>query len=749
MFAKQTITKDPVSVQPTVFDIYVILGFYSYPVILTVEPNNPILDSTAWHTAVTLSITPSTQELLLIPWIADAVGEVSANNPELTDSLLLGDVNIDISIALSGFGTDLPSLAPSWYVREPFKTEFNLPCGTQDHLDPTIVSDYTDAANKDAKEHEILWEEMASKDKVIDSLWDFLTPIDVEISSGYQEFLDKLSIIISQKYSYPEIKDSEKSINWGEFIDKFITDIKYKYSYPDWKDLEKTLPWDLFTQEINKELGLKYSHPPALDVFKTIFVGPNWFPKWCIGRFEKAYGELVFNFVTATDLPYNQYFPSTEYLLNEKEEVSRPSQLERLPSLFDYKSSYPSGGTFGGRPIARKAMDKIELRGGTGGNLKVDTGFLEYPIYMRDSIDNYSLICFDGYRTGPQDKYDYRPVYYKVIIPNIRSYYFVMNTVTLKRVSDNVPIPIIDMSISTDMDSWCWGFQASLRRSVDLDLVRPSGGAPVEVEASINGNVWRFIIESYGDSRSFGKKEYTITGRSPSSLLAGPYVASESFIEGSQRQAVQLAEDALVNSGFTANWELTDWLVPANAYSVIDKTTMQQLLGIAQSVGGVVHSDMASTTISLLPWYSSMPWEWGGAIVDAVLPTFSSRSTQYEAKPQYSGVYVSGQTQGVLCLIKRTGTDGSAQPQMVTDPLITATEAGIQRGKRILADSGRRSVESIDAPLLDDPGLLTPGMLIDVIDSSETWRGQVIRTSISARRPTVTQSLSILRYHGT
>jgi hypothetical protein len=280
-------------------------------------------------------------------------------------------------------------------------------------------------------------------------------------------------------------------------------------------------------------------------------------------------------------------------------------------------------------------------------------------------------------------------------------------------------------------------------------MVRPTAGAPIEVIASINGNSWNFIIESYGDDRAFGNRSFSISGRSPSSALAAPYSNPVSYSEDTSSSAAAIAADILSLTPYTSNFLLTDWIIPANAYSVQNKTPMQQLLTIANAAGGVVHSSMDTDIISLVPRYTFAPWAWGTETVEAALPTWASRRTRYQSLPQYNGVYVSGQNQGVSVQVKRNGTDGSSQPQMVTDALVTATEAGLQLGTKILSDSGIRSIEAIEAPLLDDPGLLTPGMFIEVYDPAGNWKGQVIRTRINAQRPTVTQSLSILRYLGT
>jgi len=358
------------------------------------------------------------------------------------------------------------------------------------------------------------------------------------------------------------------------------------------------------------------------------------------------------------------------------------------------------------------------------------------------------LICFDGTWNGPKDPYWYRPHEWIIPPPTLRSYYIIMNTVILRRVSDNVEIPIVSMEISTDHDAWCWSLRAGLRREIDLDMVRPSSGAPVEVEAEINGYLWRFVVEEYGHDRAFGQRGYSIAGRSLAAYLAAPYSASANVLQTATSTAAQLADEALLYTGFTAELSIDDWLVTGGAYSLQNATPMQQLLTIAEAAGGVVHSDPRDTIVRLVPWYPSLPWQWGAVTVDAALPTWQERRTSYQASTQYSGVYVSGQAKGVTCLVKRTGTDGSRQPQMQTNALITATEPGLALGKKILADSGPRSIESIGAPLLPSPGLLTPGMIIEVADPSGNWRGMVIRTSLSAQRPTVKQSVDVLRYHG-
>jgi hypothetical protein len=371
-------------------------------------------------------------------------------------------------------------------------------------------------------------------------------------------------------------------------------------------------------------------------------------------------------------------------------------------------------------------------------------------LLFADQSSNYTRHCYDGTWTGPKDPYWYKPHSWDIARPNIQKVYFVMNTVSLTRLVDSVPIPVSALSIGTDRDSWAWTLNATLVSKADLDLVRPSGGAPVEVEAAINGLTWRFAVEEYGEEIRWGQRAYTVTGRSLSAYLADPYSAPRDGLQTAQRTAQQLAEEELTDTGFTLVWSLPEWLVPGGVWSYQGLTPIGAIAQIAAAAGGTVQSHPSAQQLIIAPWYSAMPWSWGGVAVDAVVPAtmIDGRRSRFEPRPAYTGVYCRGQQQGVTCFVRRIGTDGSRLAGQQVGSLITATEPGLALGKKILADSGARSIETLNLPLLDNPGLLAPGTLIEAQDTDETWRGQVIRTNIAAARPAVNQAIDVLRYHG-
>jgi hypothetical protein len=63
-----------------------------------------------------------------------------------------------------------------------------------------------------------------------------------------------------------------------------------------------------------------------------------------------------------------------------------------------------------------------------------------------------------------------------VVVP-VRRVYFVINNVTLYRVSDGAPVPVFNLSLSLDASSWAWGFDAVLPAKAEA-LVAGSASGP-------------------------------------------------------------------------------------------------------------------------------------------------------------------------------------------------------------------------------------------------------------------------------
>ena len=331
----------------------------------------------------------------------------------------------------------------------------------------------------------------------------------------------------------------------------------------------------------------------------------------------------------------------------------------------------------------------------------------------------------------------------------IRRVYMVTNVTTLIRVSDGAAIPCLGFSLSLDVDSWAWGFSASIKADA-LSMVEPGvAGEPVELQASVNGTQFRLIAESLSRERTFGQASVRIQGRGKTAVLAAPYSALATFSAGSTLTSQQLLDQALP-IGWTANWGLTAWSVPGGNWSH-QGTPATAAVAIAAAGGGYVQPHASLNQISVLPRYPVAPWAWGGVTPDLELPAAvtAREGIEWIELPRYNGVYVSGATSaGVLNLVKRTGTAGDVLAQMISDPLNTHVDASRQRGLPVLARTGRWADVTLRLPVLPETNVIRPGQFVRYVDGATTRLGLVRAVSVDVAMPEVWQTIKVETYVG-
>lgn len=368
---------------------------------------------------------------------------------------------------------------------------------------------------------------------------------------------------------------------------------------------------------------------------------------------------------------------------------------------------------------------------------------------------SYDLRCTHRPTSGGRDAYLYHRPEPFPHAPTQRVY-IIMNNALLTRLPDRAPLDVAAMRLTTDQDSWCWGFEATLNSRAALDLVMPTSGGPVAVEAEINGVLWVVQVEGWRESKVFGRGGWTISGRSLSAQLAAPYARARSWVEDSAKTAVQLAEAELVNTGWGLTWSQTDWLVPAGAWSYQDLTPLEAIQRLANAAGGTVLTHVADQTLIVAPRYPVSPWAWGEATPALSIPDAMIRELgrEWRPGPAANAVFVSGTNQGVVVRVLRDGSAGDLVAPDVADSLITEVAPGRERGRNILAAAGNWGICSLGLPLMvspDLPGLLLPGTLLEINENSLPWRGQVRGVTISASRNNglrVSQEVEVARYHG-
>ena len=344
----------------------------------------------------------------------------------------------------------------------------------------------------------------------------------------------------------------------------------------------------------------------------------------------------------------------------------------------------------------------------------------------------------------------------------------------LKRVSDNQDIKFLASRVSIDVDSYLWSFEAVIASREDLAYVRPTSAGPIEVEHGINQYIFRFIVEEAEDSYQFGPGAYTIRGRSLTAGISDPYdkkvtknwtaLTNANDICDDEMSAIAVGNPA---NGFTIDWDITNWNVDADIYSVQDATKLDIISEIATAAGGRIMTksgfkvgDPYLKQILVYYRYPYSPKTWGVQAVDETILAnkIISEGLRWQSQPKYDHIYVSGIEAGVLHHIKRDGEPWTNAKPMIVETLILTSDVSYQRGRNELDETGYdQTVYTLKTPLplaldLVSPKLLVPGNLVQVDDLFETFRGQVIATTLEVNQssgrkynPGVTMTLDIER----
>jgi len=365
-----------------------------------------------------------------------------------------------------------------------------------------------------------------------------------------------------------------------------------------------------------------------------------------------------------------------------------------------------------------------------------DPCYLPDPNLLFSARPGSTALLFICERHGP-------PLPPATLVIPVRSLYMVTNNIALTRVSDGAPVPARGASVQLDADSWTWGFSASLPGAA-LPLV----GEGTELLLVVNGMSFRVVVDENDRDRAFGSSDLKIRGRGRNALL-GDEAAVRAYTNPIGMTAQQLAEDALTLNGIPLGWDvdwgLTDWFVPAGAWSA-QGTPIAAVVQIAAAAGGYVQPHFTGTSLAVLPRYPTLPRDWAGLTPDVELPSsvVQVEGIRWQRNPDYNRIYVSGgDVGGVMGQVTIAGTAGDLAAQMIVDPLITHVDAARQRGLSVLGASGRKAHVRLKVPGLPDLGFVKPGQLVRYVDGATTRLGLVRSSQLDAAFGEVWQTLGI------
>ncbi|WP_313329817.1 hypothetical protein [Comamonas sp.] len=324
-----------------------------------------------------------------------------------------------------------------------------------------------------------------------------------------------------------------------------------------------------------------------------------------------------------------------------------------------------------------------------------------------------------------------------------------INSAVLIRVDTGQMIPTYGMSMSLDVDSWTWGFSASVPGAALPFVLSNTHGDPVVVQATINGLDFRFALSPPTRDRSFISSTIRLQGRGLGAELDAPNSVVRTFGNTENRNARQLLDDILTLNNVPIGWDIgifepLDWAVPAGVFSHTG-TYISALNAVVGAVGAYIQPHNTDRVLDVRLRYPKPAWEWSTVAPDFEIPdaVASQEGIEWVDKPLYNRVYVSGQERGVLGRYTRSGTAGELLAPEVIDPLITHADAVRQRGRSIISDTGRVATVTIKLPLLAETGLIKPGAFVRYKENGNEHLGLTRSVSLNAGLTDTYQTLTL------
>lgn len=320
----------------------------------------------------------------------------------------------------------------------------------------------------------------------------------------------------------------------------------------------------------------------------------------------------------------------------------------------------------------------------------------------------------------------------------LRSTLTMIHTAALVRLPERTPIPLLAARLDYAAGDMAWSAKLTLPTRAGLDLVAPTITGLREVELTMDGHVWWFVVEGYSEDRQFGAPVLSVDGRSPSAWLGAPYARPAPQPTANPYTARQLAELAVADAGWSIDWQIVDWLVPAGAWRHDPMTPIDAVMAIAAAAGAVAVPARAARSLTIRYTHPTPRWAWPTAAPDRVIsPSRLVRvGVQYRPADDYDKVYVFGEVGGVAAGVKRAGFAGNTPAPTVIDPLVTHVDCARERGRQALSASGTRLAITLDQPFADTDNGITPvwpGLLVEVAEDAP-WRALATGIAIDLQR---------------
>lgn len=382
--------------------------------------------------------------------------------------------------------------------------------------------------------------------------------------------------------------------------------------------------------------------------------------------------------------------------------------------------------------------------------LLFDKPYVPKAVPITLQFDTVPMVCHWDNGGGPINANPtLPPLDFKIPIePQIRRSYLMQPQISCIRVSDGAWVVLKSVSIAKSRSQWASSGTVVFSSRIDAERA-----ANELLKISINGYDFYLLCEAPSVSKGFGKNSFSAVCRGRLALLASPHKKAVNYVNMVARSFIGLMSDIVANTGWSIASQITDFTIPANAFSYATKTPAEALNMMAAGIGAMLDVNDETQTITVIPQWPVVPWNTASAIPDVILHdgVILDFSEQVNIRPDANAVFVRGEQQGVAAKVKRFGTAGDNFCVDIVDKLITDNQAARMRGTTELANAGNKVQTSIRTKVLADLPPMRPGMLIGVRKGAEVFKSVCEAWSISATvsestgQVTVNQTVTLLR----
>lgn len=333
--------------------------------------------------------------------------------------------------------------------------------------------------------------------------------------------------------------------------------------------------------------------------------------------------------------------------------------------------------------------------------------------------------------------------------------YMILNNISAS--VNGEPLELFGANIKTDMDSYCWqgSVQIPPQDFEKFDFARQTD---LPITLKINGETFVFIGENVSSNREFGRKSFTVSGRSLTAKLGKDYAKNQTGTVNQDLMARQIVDAQLRYTDFKLqDWTAANWRIPSHLFVLTDKTPIAMMQELAQAAGAFIESHPSELILNVKPRWKRAAWLLDDG-ADMVCPpnVIVKIDEQKQVNTQYNSVLIAPtHILSNMAHVYRDGTDKMPAAPSVSGSLYTAENVCRALGINVLSESGTHIQAQITLAPPSEKYAIGRAKLGEIWRFDEpdgAWWGVItgveLRVAMAGDVAEVWQVLSVDRYLG-